>query len=402
MSNTVFYVPKLRYNSAWLDWRSSYPGGNGWRYDRSLSKIFYAANHHSVTNPTGNAKKDVDTLWNIHKANGWGGIGYNFVITSEEVKGKDGLMYAKVAYVGDIGSVRAHTTNAKGVKNIPKGYGNEYIVAACMIGQLHLKNPTAAQIRSAHWLYRELIQEEGARLPNLKGALKDRLTSHKDWDYTECSGNWAWQKGQIVNYKDPVKVTVKYTDFSAKRCRVVRNSTMINIPSGTKYSTSRVYEVGEVIEDIVQRVDYSDGKSFYRTKYARDSAKSMYGFPINALEEVKAPIVTTKDVTITKTIEFRKISIEDHTFRKGVEIVSQHGVDGILTQLFTVTYTDGKETARKLKSENITSPAVDQITRIGTLETIDDIEKRVSTLEKIVQSIIQFLTDMFKNFKIGK
>lgn len=32
----------------------------------------------------------------------------------------------------------------------------------------------------------------------------------------------------------------------------------------------------------------------------------------------------------------------------------------------------------------------------------DDLEKRVSTLEAIVNSIIAFLTDMFKNFKIGK
>lgn len=32
----------------------------------------------------------------------------------------------------------------------------------------------------------------------------------------------------------------------------------------------------------------------------------------------------------------------------------------------------------------------------------DDLEKRVSALEKIVNAIVTFLTDMFKNFKIGK
>ena len=175
MANTPFYVPKLRDNGAWLDYRGQFAGGYGWRYDRALTKIRYGANHHSVTNPTGNAKSEVTTLYNIHRGNGWGGIGYNFVITTKELRGKDGLMYAKVAYVGDIGSVRAHTTNARGAKGLAAGYGNEYIVAACMIGQLHIKNPTAAQIRSAHWLYRELITQEKSRMPNLAGSLSSKL-----------------------------------------------------------------------------------------------------------------------------------------------------------------------------------------------------------------------------------
>jgi hypothetical protein len=209
MSNVAFLVPKLKDNGAWLDYRGQYPGGLGWRYDRALSKIRFAVNHHSVTNPTKNAKKDVDALWNIHKANGWGGIGYQFVITSEEVKGRDGLVYAKVAYVGDLGSVRAHTPNTKGAKGLKAGYGNEDLVAACMIGMLHQKNPTEAQIRSAYWLYRELITQEKTRMPNLAGTLSAKLASHKDFDPTACSGNWAWQKPQIVNYKDPPRIERK-------------------------------------------------------------------------------------------------------------------------------------------------------------------------------------------------
>lgn len=209
MSNIAFYVPKLRDNGAWLDYRGQYPGGYGWRYDRLIAKIKYAANHHSVTNPSGNAKKDVDTLWSIHKGNGWGGIGYNFVITSEEVTGKDGLRYAKVAYVGDIGSVRAHTPNTKGAGGLRAGYGNEDIVAACMIGMLHQKNPTDAQIRSAHWLYRELITQEKSRMPNLFGSMKDKLQAHQTFDATACPGNWTWQKDKIVKYTDPPKIEVK-------------------------------------------------------------------------------------------------------------------------------------------------------------------------------------------------
>lgn len=209
MSNVLFSVPKLTDNGAWLDYRNQYPGGFGWRYDRPLTAIRLAANHHSVTNPTGNAKADVDQLWNIHRGNGWGGIGYNFVITSDVVKGKDGLDYAKVAYVGDLGSVRAHTPNVKGAFGLRKGFGNEDIVAACMIGQLHINQPTDAQIRSAYWLYRELIQEEPQRLPNLRGDLPNKLHSHKDFDATACPGDWGSQKHRIVYYQDPPKVEKK-------------------------------------------------------------------------------------------------------------------------------------------------------------------------------------------------
>lgn len=209
MANTPFIVPKLRDNGAWLEYKNQYAGGFGWRYDRALSQVRFVANHHSVTNPTFNAKTDVDRIYNIHRGNGWGGIGYHFVITSEEVTGEDGLRYAKVAHVGDIGSVRAHTPNVRGALGLRAGYGNEDIVAACMIGQLHLTNPTEAQLRSAYWLYRELITQEPTRLPNLRGTLNAKLHAHQTFDPTACPGNWGWQKPRIVNYTDPPKIEKK-------------------------------------------------------------------------------------------------------------------------------------------------------------------------------------------------
>lgn len=401
MANNAFSVPKLTDNGAWLDWRFEYPGGLGWRGDRALSNIRYAANHHSVTNPSGNARNDVNTLWNIHKANGWGGIGYNFVITSEVVRGKDGLDYAKVAYVGDIGSVRAHTTNARGIKGLAAGYGNDYIVAACMIGQLHIANPSAAQIRSAYWLYRELIDQEPQRLPNLRGSLADKLTAHKTWDYTECSGNWDWQRNQILNYKDPVApapVVPKWVPMDNPRKMLAAKDLYVRdldknanvgdvIKSGTPIEFTTKKEVG--------------GKLYLRSKSSTDGNRN-WGILFDDLKELPvAPVVTTKDITITKTIEFKKISVEDPSLEKGKVVVDQAGQDGVLTQVWTATYTDNVETDRKIKSEVVTKPAVDEITRVGTL-AVADLEKRVSALEATVQAIVKFLSDLFKNFKIGK
>lgn len=412
MSNIAFIVPKLRDNGAWVDYRGTFTGGYGWRYDRALSQIKYAVNHHSVTNPSKNAKQDAQTIFNIHKNAGYGGIGYNFLITSEEVKGKDGLMYAKVAYTGDIGSVRAHTANTKGGKGLRAGYGNEDLVAACMIGQLHLKNPTQAQIRSAYWLYRELIQEEPSRLPNLKGTLNNKLTTHADYDPTQCSGNWGWQKPQIVNYKDPAATTVTSTAFNpAKRFKVTASTTLVNIPANTKY-TDTIYKAGSVIEDIVEMFEYSDGKKFYRAKYARDGAKKMYGFEASKLQEIVPDVFTTKDITITRVIEHGFKTIETSNLPKDETRIAVQGVDGAKIEIYTVTYKNGVETSRNLKSEKVTQEPVTEITEVGTFveqpveperpvePEAPDYDKENNDLLKkllsLVQTILDKITSIFK------
>lgn len=322
MSNIAFYVPKLRDNGAWLDYRGQYPGGYGWRYDRELTKIRYAANHHSVTHPKYKAKDDIDQLWAIHRGNGWGGIGYNFVITSEEITGKDGLRYAKVAYVGDLGSVRAHTPNAKGVLGLKAGFGNEDIVAACMIGMLHQKNPTEAQIRSAYWLYRELITQEPSRLPNLKGTLSAKLQGHQTFDPTACPGDWGWQKPRIINYTDP-------------------------------------------------------------------------------------PKVEKKEETRVATIPFTEKTIEDNTLLKGETKVSKEGADGEKQVVWEVTYTNGKETSRKIKSEKVIKPAVDKIIAIGTYvppvaPPEPPVEPEIppveiaNPIEQLIKVLLEFISKLFR------
>lgn len=197
MSNFSFIVPKLRDAGAWLDWRGKYEGGYGWRGSRDVAKANFVVAHHSVTNPTGNAEVDVNTVANIHlNGNGWGGIGYHFIITSEEVNG-----YAKVAYVGDLASVRAHTPNTRGAFNLAAGYGNNYLIAACFVGQNHLNVPTPAQIRSANALFGEMLFNEKHRMPTLSGGWDD-LKAHYDFDWTKCNGLPQIIK-MIRDYKDP-------------------------------------------------------------------------------------------------------------------------------------------------------------------------------------------------------
>jgi len=78
------------------------------------------------------------------------------------------------------------------------------------------------------------------------------------------------------------------------------------------------------------------------------------------------PVVTTKTETKTKSVPYEKKSVYDNSMAKGKKYVSKKGVNGKKTYTYEVTYTDGKETSRKLIKEKVTKKPVTQVTRIGT------------------------------------
>lgn len=275
MANTDFYVPRLVKEGAWLDWRGRHKGGNVMYGDRALSEIRFFAAHHSVTNPTGSAERDVDTLASIHiNGNGWAGIGYNFVITSEEVNG-----FAKVAYVGDLGTVRAHTPNTKGYAGLAKNLGNRYIVAACIIGQNHILNPSEAQKRSMKLLAEELLWFEDARIPNLWNTWDD-FRCHYDFDYTQCNG-MAHIRGDIINtviptepapaptptpppvVEPPVETPVVRALGAPKQVKVGQGDKVVNVLTG---AVTKEYTKEEPFE-ATHTVEYK-GKTYYMTSWS--------------------------------------------------------------------------------------------------------------------------------------
>lgn len=182
MANTVFYVPKLKMTGAWSDVRGRYPGGYTFWWQIPLSNHKKIILHHTDTWRQGNMYKELDYVKKIHMdINKWGGIGYHFIISSEEVNG-----YAKVAYVGDIALRRAHALNNKGAYGIPKGRMNEFSIGISMIGRFQHQDPTPAQLRSLHELVKELVFHEDGRLPNLVNDYNKAVGYHKFVDYTAC------------------------------------------------------------------------------------------------------------------------------------------------------------------------------------------------------------------------
>ena len=170
------------------------------------------------------------------------------------------------------------------------------------------------------------------------------LKKHKDWTNTACPGNYdiARLKKEAEAKLNPPKptpvpVTVKSTQsFAAKIFTVKEDTKLVNIPADTVYN-STVYKKVSKVEDIVELTTASNGKTFYRTKYARDTAKKMYGYKGNVLEEEKKPV---------------------------------------------------------------TPPVVPEpVPPVVEQPDYKDIEKRLTALEKLVQTIVDFLSGVFKGFK---
>lgn len=194
----VFNTPQLNKAGAWLDYRGTFSGGmGGWRFSVDPKVYKRIIIHHSDTNQIGNAFEEAKYIHHIHhNLNGWAGIGYHFIISSEVVKYK-GLDYAKVAYVGDLTTQRAHAPNSKGIDKIPRGFGNRFLIGIVFVGNFTNSNPSDAQLRSAHELVKELVNGENGRIPNLTKMTDIR--PHKSYDYTSCPGNYDKFKLFIIN-----------------------------------------------------------------------------------------------------------------------------------------------------------------------------------------------------------
>lgn len=83
-------------------------------------------------------------------------------------------------------------------------------------------------------------------------------------------------------------------------------------------------------------------------------------------QTVQEPKVETKEETETKEIAFTSSTVNDASMAQGTSKVTTAGVNGVQTLTYKVTYTDGKETAKELVSDTVTTAPVNQVTTVGT------------------------------------
>jgi len=180
MSKIDLNIPDL--GNKFIDIRDTIPGDSfNWSWVRLLSGVKYLAIHHSASPDT----QTPDEIANYHiKNNGWGGIGYHFLI------GKDGTVY----YVGDISTARANVANL-----------NEQVIGICLIGNFTSgRIPTSEQLDSCHKLCYFFINN----YPDLSNLISfDSVLGHKDLpgQSTICPGDsWPSWRVAITQRSNPL------------------------------------------------------------------------------------------------------------------------------------------------------------------------------------------------------
>ena len=132
------------------------------------------------------------------------------------------------------------------------------------------------------------------------------------------------------------------------------------------------------VRTIVETVTYTDGKETGRVVKSNEITTPAV-VEVVEVGTKKAPVVTTKEETKTEEVDFQVKEVPNPALPEGVRNVTTPGKKGVRTIVETVTYTDGKETGRVVKSDEITTPAVDEVVEVGTKKGV------VTTTEEVVE-----------------
>ena len=129
-------------------------------------------------------------------------------------------------------------------------------------------------------------------------------------------------------------------------------------------------------KEVTYTVTKADGVQVSKVKKSETVTKPAVD---EVIEEGTGPVVITKEETKTEEVDFQVKEVPNPALPEGVRNVTTPGKKGVRTIVETVTYTDGKETGRVVKSNEITTPAVDEVVEVGTKKGV------VTTTEEVVE-----------------
>ena len=173
--------------------------------------------------------------------------------------------------------------------------------------------------------------------------------------------------GAVITTKEETKT--EEVDFQVKE---VPNPAL---PEGVRNVTT---PGKKGVRTIVETVTYTDGVETGRVVKSNEITTPA----VDEVVEVgtkKAPVITTKEETKTEEVDFQVKEVPNPALPEGVRNVTTPGKKGVRTIVETVTYTDGVETGRVVKSNEITTPAVDEVVEVGTKKGV------VTTTEEVVE-----------------
>lgn len=230
MSRIDLNIPSL--GGKFTDLRDTIPGDSfNFSWVRSLSQVNYLAIHHSAGPDTQTPQQ----IANFHiQSNGWGGIGYHFLVA------KDGTVY----YVGDIGTARANVANL-----------NEQVIGICLIGNFMDGNlPSPEQLDSTKKLCNFLINFPA--LSNIDSW--DNIRGHKELpgQSTTCPGD-SWDL-----WKDNLVVSKENKDSEVLRSQIDSlQTTLASLNQQVISLREAVLEKDAQINDLKQRATVPEPES---------------------------------------------------------------------------------------------------------------------------------------------
>ncbi|MCW6681654.1 G5 domain-containing protein [Aerococcaceae bacterium NML160702] len=149
------------------------------------------------------------------------------------------------------------------------------------------------------------------------------------------------------------------------------------VPFTTEEIMDNTLPIGEQVED-VKGVDGETVTTLVVT-YAGEEKVAEAVKKVSTTDAVKrivrigtkeAPKVEHKEEVTEESIPFQKVERENATLPKGERKVVQPGKNGVARITWVVKYTDGVETERNETSREVVTPAMDEITEIGTKEAM--------------------------------
>ena len=129
-------------------------------------------------------------------------------------------------------------------------------------------------------------------------------------------------------------------------------------------------------KEVTYTVTKEDGVQVSKVKKSEKVTKPAVD---EVIEEGTGPVITTKEETKTEEVDFQVKEVPNPALPEGVRNVTTPGKKGVRTIVETVTYADGVETGRVVKSNEITTPAVDEVVEVGTKKGV------VTTTEEVVE-----------------
>ena len=165
--------------------------------------------------------------------------------------------------------------------------------------------------------------------------------------------------GPVITTKEETKT--EEVDFQVKE---VPNPAL---PEGVRNVTT---SGKKGVRTIVYTVTYADGVETGRVEKSNTITTPAVDEVVEVgTKKATAPVVTTENVTETQVIYHGTITLSNPDLPKGTKRIKIAGVDGEKTVVYTITKTNGVETSRVVRDEQITKTPITQVVEIGTKES---------------------------------